>query len=199
MRLAASIAVVLLLLLNGCGDKGEGTRGQTSGTPSAAIDGLTVGPPLSVAVRKGNLKAVDSLLAAGADVNAPDILGRTALHVAAFYNRKQIAALLLAHGADVKASDSEGLTPLHAAVLAANADIATLLLDKGADVNAVTDTGKTPLHLAAAIGCYRLTKLLIPRGADVNRKDKSGRTARFYAVRNGHAETAALLKKNGGK
>ena len=203
MRLAARIAAFLmaLLFLAGCGDRTDRARekAEDKKAQSAQVDGLTMGPPLSVAVRKGNLKAVESLLAAGADVNAADILGRTALHVACFYNRKQIAELLIAHGADVKARDSDGLTPLHAAVLAANPEIATLLLAKGADVNAQTETGMTPLHLTAAIGGYRLAKLLIAHGADVNLKDKYGRTPRFYAARNEHAETAALIKKSGGK
>ena len=66
---------------------------------------------------------VEILIARGADVNATDIRGRTALHLAAgalvrpprFSTpnvRPEVLELLLANGADVNAVDQEGKTPL---------------------------------------------------------------------------------------
>jgi ankyrin repeat protein len=47
-----------------------------------------------------------------------DALGRTPLHMAAFYGRTRATELLLASGATIEVRDRIGMTPLHAAVLA---------------------------------------------------------------------------------
>jgi len=40
---------------------------------------------------------------------------------------------------------------------------------------------------------------LITKGADVNAKDNDGYTPLYWAVLNGHTETAKFLKENGGR
>jgi ankyrin repeat protein len=55
-----------------------------------------------------NLKAVSALLEAGADVNAQDKDGKTALMYAAFHSSPKIIAALLKNGADVMLKDSAG-------------------------------------------------------------------------------------------
>lgn len=69
------------------------------------------------------LAVIKLLLASHADVNPKDRRskgppylgrgGRTPLHYAASYRRKEFAELLLAAGADVNAQDDAGMTPLH--------------------------------------------------------------------------------------
>jgi ankyrin repeat protein len=62
------------------------------------------------------LAAAEVLLQAGAQVNARDERGRTALHAAAAAGYTDIVQLLLEHGADAAAADADGVTPVDAAL-----------------------------------------------------------------------------------
>jgi len=102
------------------------------------------------AASSGNIVAAKKHLAAGADVNAKDIVGKTPLHWAAGNEGRQVAELLIANGADVNAQSEMG-TPLHFAAAFGHKEIAELLIAKGAGVNAKSDDGdwaETPLDWA---------------------------------------------------
>ena len=68
--------------------------------------------PLRDAVKAGNIKAVKQHLAAGADVNKKNQLGRTSLHAAAYRGHTVVVELLVANDADVNALSVNGKTPL---------------------------------------------------------------------------------------
>ena len=68
---------------------------------------------LREAIEKGDIEAVQQHLVAGADVNAKDENGWTALHYAAVNGHKEIAELLIDNGAEVNAKDNSGYTPLY--------------------------------------------------------------------------------------
>ncbi|MDB4635207.1 ankyrin repeat domain-containing protein [bacterium] len=123
------IAIIAAVVLVGCG-------------PSESV--------LRSAASDGNIEAVKRQLAAGANVNAPNTYGWTALHKATDYGHKEIAELLIAKGADVNAKNKDEQTPLHRAAWSGLKEIAELLIAKGADVNAlsVLFNGKTPLDAA---------------------------------------------------
>lgn len=96
--------------------------------------------------------------------------GWTALHLAAFFGRRDLAALLIDRGADVDArSRSERFaranTPLHAAAANRQTEVARLLMERGADVNARDGSGFTPLALAANNRNDILVMELLERGA----------------------------------
>src|SRR5260370_12459803 len=71
--------------------------------------------PLSLAAAEGRINALRYLLDEGADVNAREKLGDTALTEAVFYGQNTTAKELLLHGADVNAIGDE-LTPLYIAL-----------------------------------------------------------------------------------
>ena len=73
------------------------------------IQGLT---PLYRAVYEGKVGLTHLLLQYGADVEARDNNGETALHLAARKNHSEIAALLFEHGANANAENIKDLTPL---------------------------------------------------------------------------------------
>ena len=171
------------------------------------------------AVEKGDTFAVRCFLLRGADVNAKNERSRTPLRFAAWSGHTEVAELLIDNGADVNAKDKWGRTPLYWTAGRGFRDIAELLIDKGADMNAKDNHGSRPLHQAAFFGHTEVAKLLIARGADVNAKDKKGRTPLqlidkgadvnaktklgrmplALAVKEGHKDVAALLRKHGGK
>ncbi len=80
--------------------------------------------PVITAVKAGNLAALTALLDSGADVNARNAFGLSALHVVAYPkgagglaaaaedSRLEMARELLEAGADLHAADGLGMTPL---------------------------------------------------------------------------------------
>src|SRR5215216_5133107 len=114
---------------------------------SYSPDGFT---PLGLAVFFGHAETVDTLLAAGAEVNAAyrETMKLTPLASAMAVGRNDIARTLIAHGADVNAKAANDLRPLHTAAARGNLESATLLLDHGADINAISSDGKTALAYA---------------------------------------------------
>jgi cytohesin len=57
----------------------------------------------------------------------------------------------------------------------------------------------TPLHFAALNGRKVIVELLIAKGGDVNAKDDDGETPLDASSVFNKTETAALLRKHGGK
>ncbi|XP_058793738.1 ankyrin-3-like [Phymastichus coffea] len=87
------------------------------------------------------IDVIKLLIDGGANVNARQANGRTALHNLAsrriIYNQTALNAvfMLTNAGADINSKDLMGLTPLHIACLKENYDIMRVLLDSGADIN----------------------------------------------------------------
>ena len=103
------------------------------GFPSAAA-----GPAegLFSAASGGDAAAVQALLAKGAELNAKNNDGVTALIVASGNGHLDVVQALLAKGADVNAKDNNGWTALDAAAAGGHAEIRALLqavLDKAAE------------------------------------------------------------------
>ena len=137
----------------------------------------------------GNIKVLELLLDAGAEVDVRDNAGSTPLHwVAGFFpggTAYSIAAAraLVQAGADADARNAEGWSPLHQVAREASwhspdvpsAEMVTLLVRAGADVNARTESGRTPLHLA--LGSAAVALRLLELGADREARDDSGHVA----------------------
>jgi ankyrin repeat protein len=104
------------------------------------------------AARKGDMKEIERLIAAGADVNMKGPGNRTALHYVAAWGRKEDAELLISKGADVNAKDGNGQTPLHNAAYSGRKGAVEPLISKGADLYAKDNKGKTPLDIATSRG-----------------------------------------------
>ncbi len=126
--------------------------------------------------------------------------GFTALHLAAFFGRLEVARLLLARGADPNAWATGGLhvRPLHSAVAGGHEALAALLVDAGADVNAAQDGGYTPLMGAAQNGLAATVALLLAQGADPRAYDQDILTAADLAERAGHPKVAATIRTAAG-
>ena len=112
---------------------------------------------LMLAAEQGDTKEMQSLIAAGADVNAANRAGNTALMMAARASKTNAAKVLLDKGANVNAANGIGETALmHAAESCdyndnehyCRADMVKLLLAKGANVHARDKQGGTSLSRA---------------------------------------------------
>src|ERR1035438_4369901 len=103
---------------------------------------------LLTAIRKGDLAAVKTLLAHGADVNARDAKGASALMYAAIYGDLECMNLLLDKGADPNASNDLSIN----ALMWAASDLGKVrtLVAHGANVNARSNYGYTALSVASA-------------------------------------------------
>ncbi len=125
-------------------------------------------PPLMRAALEGDLAEMRRLLDEGADVNAANDSGATALMWAVDDLAK--TRLLVDRGANVNAKSDDGRTPLLiAAGFRGNAPVVTLLLEHGANPSATAPGfgGSThPLMEAAWIGEPEIMRLLIAAGAD---------------------------------
>ena len=110
-----------------------------------------VNSQLIEAGRQGDARNIEGLLAAGAEVDAKDEKGITALLYASSEGHSASVEALLDAGADVDAQANDGMTALMV-VAKGNTEIARALLDAGADVNAKTNQGVTPLMVAVATG-----------------------------------------------
>ena len=102
-------------------------------TTIAAVLLVGCGPSVDIheAAMMGNIEAVKQHLAAGADVNAKTMWGRTPLHWATAEGHKEIAELLIAEGADVNVVADAGDTPLDQAIEYNHPEIADLLRKHG--------------------------------------------------------------------
>lgn len=150
---------------------------------------------ITEAARNGQLAEVRALIAAKANVNAPQVDGATALHWAAEHDDLIMVNTLLAAGADADAKNRVGATPMLAAATNGNAEILAALLAHGANPNGkVSATGDTPLMIAAKTGIAAAVKVLLDHGADVNASEDWGKTTPLmWAVAENHIEVTKLL------
>jgi ankyrin repeat protein len=154
--------------------------------------------PLADAAEQQNWTAVASLLKPGADTNATQADGSTALLWAAHYDNLATVSALLDKGANANAKNRYGITPLAEAAQNGNAAIVERLLAAGADVNAALPEGDTPLMIASRTGSVPVVKMLLSKGAAVDARDAwHGETALMWAAGENHAEVVDLLARAG--
>ena len=159
---------------------------------------LATGPlPLIDAVKNVDREAVRSLLKQGANVNATQADGATALHWASYRDDLESADLLIRSGANVNARNDLGATPLWAACQNGSESMVGRLLTAGANPNAALLWGETPVMVAARSGSPAVVELLAAQGANVNARAARGQTALMWAVAQKHPEVVKVLLANG--
>jgi len=212
-------------------DRADDLRAMVAGDRSLLAARMTRNQhrrtPLHHAVRKNRLRIVQLLLELGADPNARDATGATALTTASEEGVDPgiVAALLaagltpdlltvvnLARYGEAEAmlrDDPSRIGPdggdtiaLHVSVSKRNLTTIRWLLAHGIDVNAkrrMWDLNHTALHMSIESGAIEIVRLLLDAGADPNvRDDRVHATALGWAEFFGRDEIAELIRGKGG-
>lgn len=164
---------------------------------------------LASAARSGDLAAIDRRVAEGAEIDAQDLQGNTALYQAARAGHADAVERLIEAGADPDLANSFGSTAAHVAARYGHVEVIRALGRAGADLdlrNRGIDAGMrplgsatgslargdvpgaTPLMRAASAGQLEAAKALVEAGATLPAPDAI-REAHFA----GHVEIAAAL------
>src|SRR5262245_77978 len=174
------------------------------------------GPLLKIAADLGYLAMVDLLLDHGANAEATDDLGQTALVSAVRFGRTEIVRCLLDRGADINAVEWSGRSAIAIAASAGHRDIVSLLLDRGAergllDAVALNDASLVEELLrdgAKPIGVHRMMlaamdavdrgnvsiiRLIMDHGAAPRDERSEDVPLLIEAAMHGHVEVVRLL------
>ena len=151
---------------------------------------------LMQAAGTGDLPRIAKLLANGAQVNAIDARGNTALLNAAREGQVESARLLLKAGAYVDGRGST-MSPLAAAALRGHTTLVRLLVRNEANVNAVGENELSALMNAVKLNRLGVVEVLIEAGANTRALDRAGDNLLAVAVSGNHPDMLALLLKLG--
>lgn len=147
------------------------------------------------AAQLDNVSGVSKALARGANPNARDGSGETALIVAMRYEAYQVASLLMQQPRiDLEAQAPNGNTALMMAAFRGNLAAVQDLLAHGAKVE---QPGWTALHYAAASGSTAIAALLLQRHAQIDAESPSGMTPLMLAAREGQEKAVMFLLEAG--
>jgi Ankyrin repeat len=173
---------------------GDYLRIDLIGFGEARLEPSAADLQLRDAITAGDVEAIRSAVAAGADLRTVPVLNVSPLQLALSprsrgESRRPLVAALLELGADP--NDPGGEPAIHAlldAIVADEAeliDLLELLTSHGADVNArgkeLLSRTRSPLHVAAQKGWLAVAKFLISNGADARATDALGHTPRQAA------------------
>jgi ankyrin repeat protein len=172
--------------------------------------------PLHFATMNSEPTTIRLLLAHGANINARDSLGRTALRHAACVGRLEILTELLDAGAK-DLPDKDGVSTLRYAVIKDETEILRAYVrcrpqvlrepmenHQGKNNNrsgrsrqkkdTAADADLFILHTAASLGFVEMVDMLVFEfGADTNVRDRQGRTALMYAAARAKVEVIDVL------
>jgi len=148
---------------------------------------------LHLASQSGHTVVTQDLLKAGAEVDAKDLLGRTACWLASRHGHASTVQVLYGvGGADVNLGNIRGISPVHVAVLHLHDHVLKMLIEGNADLNIRTCNRQSVLHVLAG-SCVVLKRRakqieiseLLRKGMSCDSgswKDSKGRRARDIAV-----------------
>ena len=144
-----------------------------------------------------SLEEIKELLKKGADLEAKDGDGKTALYWAATWGKLDGVKCLAECGADLEVKDKFGDTALMKVASWGELDGVKCLAECGADLEAKDKDGRTALIKAANLVQFDVVKCLAECGADLDVKDEDGRTALMIATCWGELDGVKCLVEGG--
>ena len=137
------------------------------------------------------------LLARGADPNAVNRSGWTALHIAAYDSGPELIRAMVEAGADPQARDGDGESPLHPAARHGEPAAIVALAEAGAELEAANEDGQTALHQAVGNGRADNVAALLLAGASVHARTAEGDTPLHLAAAGSGAAIVSALADAG--
>ena len=133
--------------------------------------------------RKCSVQTVEAIIEHGADVNAMNNRGQTALWFACVDGQDSVVKIRLDREAEPNIADKHQDSCLHAAIHGrCSTETIQKIVDHGAHVNAVNKDGATPLLLACSAAHEGAVRLLLKVKADTNIADGDGDTTLHAAT-----------------
>jgi ankyrin len=124
-----------------------------------------------VAAQLGNVKALEVVLQAGADVQARNAQGQSPLHLACISGHPAVIKLLLDKGAKTDGVTAEGNLAWHLACSRGHTAVVKMLLS-AVDINAVNQKGMSGLAFACWNGHVDVVTELLKHDVDTGGNDK---------------------------
>lgn len=138
---------------------------------------------LHAAAQRGDVAAIERLLAAKADPNASDAHGRTPLHVATFARQREAIRRLVGGGADPGRLETDRYDAVTIAAVADDEETLRVLLSLGASAKLVTSRYDGIALIAAAhLGHDGVVRQLIAAGAPLDHVNNLHWTALIEAI-----------------
>jgi len=156
--------------------------------------------PLSHACEMGRIKVVQSLIAAGANINdVQDRDGLSLLHWAAVGGHADVCQFLITAGIDIDGQDIAGRTALHYAAYGGYVNSMLVLLENKCSFDSQDREGVTSLHWACSKGHMDAVKLLIQYNASINTMEhtEDRYTPLDYALMGEYFEVCQFLIEHG--
>ncbi|GAA4117533.1 ankyrin repeat domain-containing protein [Knoellia locipacati] len=142
----------------------------------------TPGTDLLTAAERGDVDAVSAALEAGADLEARDAHGRTALLLAATFDHVGVADVLVAAGASADALDDRHDTPWLVTGVTGSVAMLEALLPATPDLTIRNRYGGVSVIPASERGHVDYVRRVVQTGIDVDHVNALGWTALLEAV-----------------
>ncbi|KAI1046271.1 hypothetical protein LB505_014092 [Fusarium chuoi] len=144
--------------------------------------------PIFLAAKRNQVRSMQVLISAGAEVNQQSYIGTTPLMVTVMLENVESVKTLLKSQSNVNLCNEEGVTALHYASINANTEILGLLLAAGASVKQRDAFGDAPLHWVAESestdhqDIEAAIEMLLVAGSDLEVRNNQGDTPFLVSV-----------------
>jgi ankyrin repeat protein len=188
--------VIPLLIAAGCALEARDPSGWSAldkaliDRNTATMDAMRAAPDvgdmriLEPDIQRRQTEVITGLLDAGADLEACDEHGRTALlHACLYAVAAPLIELLIKRGANIHARDADGRSALH--LLSGKREHIQLLIDAGVPVDVRDSQSCTPLHLAIQkrYGNLEAINTLLDQGTDIEARTADDLTPLMLAAK----------------
>ncbi|CAN9113886.1 unnamed protein product [Alternaria alternata] len=151
---------------------------------------------LTHAASAGSIAGCEKLLQAGANVNATDYAGKTALFkVLGRDGVSEMVTVLLDAGANVNICSHAPVSPLIRAALYETSDVCKRLLVSGADPDICSCIGQSVAFGAVRVNNHAALRALVKHKAPLNLIDYSGNSLLHHAAWFADIETMQILQE----